>query len=54
MSVVTPPYFQTVEENNYIFRPFYVWAVIRLRLEYWRKLIYYNVDIRNGGVTTQE
>jgi hypothetical protein len=49
MSVVTQLYFQIVEENNYMFRPFSGWVIIRLRLEYWRKLIYYNVDIKNGG-----
>jgi hypothetical protein len=49
MSVVTQLYFQIVEESNYVFRPFSGWAIIRLRLEYRRKLIYYNVDIRNGG-----
>jgi hypothetical protein len=48
MSVVTQLYFQIVEENNYIFRPFSGWAIIRLRLEYRRKLIYCNVDIKNG------
>jgi hypothetical protein len=48
MSVVTQLYFQIVEENNYIFWPFSGWALIRLRLEYRRKLIYYNVDIKNG------
>jgi hypothetical protein len=47
MSVVTQLYFQIVEENNYMFRPFSGWAIIRLRLEYLRKLIYYNVDIKN-------
>jgi hypothetical protein len=49
MSVVTQLYFQIVEENNYMFRPFSGWAIIRLRLEYRRKLIYCNVDIKNGG-----
>jgi hypothetical protein len=49
MSVVTELYFQIVEENNYMFRPFSGWAIFRLRLEYRRKLIYYNVDIKNGG-----
>jgi hypothetical protein len=49
MSVVTQLYFQIFEENNYMFRPFSVWAIIRLRLEYRRKHIYYNVDIKNGG-----
>jgi hypothetical protein len=49
MSVVTQLYFQIVDEINYMFRPFSGWAVIRLRLEYRRKLIYYNVDIKNGG-----
>jgi hypothetical protein len=47
MSVVTQLYFQIVEEINYMFRPFSRW-VIRLRLEYRRKLIYCNVDIKNG------
>jgi hypothetical protein len=49
MSAVTQPYFQIVEENNHMFRPFSGWAIIRLRLEYRRKLIYCNVDIKNGG-----
>jgi hypothetical protein len=49
MSVVTQLYFQIIEEINYMFRPFAGWAIIRLRLEYWRKLICYNVDIKNGG-----
>jgi hypothetical protein len=40
--------FQIVEENNYKFRPFSGWAIIRLRLENRRKLIYYNVDIKHG------
>jgi hypothetical protein len=50
MSVITQLYFQIVEENNYMFRPFSGWAIIRLRLEYRRKLIYYNVDIKNWGL----
>jgi hypothetical protein len=33
MSVVTQLYFQFVEEN-YMFRPFSGWAIIRLRLEH--------------------
>jgi hypothetical protein len=37
MSVVTQLYFQIVEEN-YMFRPFSGWAIVRLRLEYRRKL----------------
>jgi hypothetical protein len=49
MSVVTQLYVKIVEENNYMFRPFSEWAIIRLRLEYRRKLIYYIVDIKNGG-----
>jgi hypothetical protein len=49
MSVVTQLYFQIVEKINYMFRPFSGWAIIRLRLEYWKKLIYCNVDIKNGG-----
>jgi hypothetical protein len=53
MSVVTQLYFQIVEENNYMFRPFSGWAIIRLRLEYRRKLIYYNVDIKNGGTISR-
>jgi hypothetical protein len=48
MSVVTQLHFQIVEENNYMFRPFSGWAIIRLRLEYRRKLMYYNVDIKHG------
>jgi hypothetical protein len=43
MSVVTQLYFQIVEEINYMFRPFSWRAIIRLRLEYRIKLIYYNV-----------
>jgi hypothetical protein len=49
MSVVTQLYFQIVEEN-YMFRPFPGWAIIRLRLEYRRKLIYCSVDIKHGGM----
>jgi hypothetical protein len=49
MSVVTQLYLQIVKEINYMFRPFSEWAIIRLRLEYRRKLIYYNVDIKHGG-----
>jgi hypothetical protein len=48
MSVVTHLYFQIVEENNYMFRPFSGWAIIRLRPEYRRKITYYNVDIKHG------
>jgi hypothetical protein len=48
MSVVTQLYFQIVEENNYMFRPFSGWAIISLRLEYRRKLMYYNVDIKHA------
>jgi hypothetical protein len=48
MSVVTQLYFQIVEEINYMFRPFSRWAIIRLRLECRRKLLYYNVDIKHG------
>jgi hypothetical protein len=47
MSVVTQLFFQFVEENNYMFRPFSGWAIIRLRLEHRGKLIYYNVDIKH-------
>jgi hypothetical protein len=32
-----------------MFRPFSGCAIIRLRLEYRRKLLYYNVDTKNGG-----
>jgi hypothetical protein len=45
MSVVTQLYFQIVEKNNYMFRPFSGWAIVRLGLEYVGKLIYYNLDI---------
>jgi hypothetical protein len=45
MSVVTQLYFQIVEEIIYMFRPFSGWAIIRLRLKYRRKLIYYNMYI---------
>jgi hypothetical protein len=48
MSVATQLYFQMVEEINYMLRPFSAWVIIRLRLEYRRKFIYYNVDIKNG------
>jgi hypothetical protein len=48
MAVVTQLYFQIVEEINYMFRPFSGLSIIRLRLEYWRKLIHYNLDIKNG------
>jgi hypothetical protein len=49
MSVGTQLYFQIVEELNYMFRPISGWAIIRLILEHRRKLLYYNVDIKNGG-----
>jgi hypothetical protein len=39
MSVVTQLYFQFVELNNYMFRPFPGWAIIRLRLKHRGKLI---------------
>jgi hypothetical protein len=48
MSVVTQLYFKIVEKNNYMFRPFSGWAIIRLRLKYRKKLMYYNVDIKHG------
>jgi hypothetical protein len=44
MAVVTQLYFKIVEETNYIFRPFSGSGIIRLKLEYLRKLIHYNVD----------
>jgi hypothetical protein len=53
MSVVTLLYFQILEENNYMFRPFSVWAIIRLRLEYRRKFIHYNADIKYGGTSSR-
>jgi hypothetical protein len=40
--------FQIVEEINYMFRPFSGLAIIRLRLEYRIKLLYYNVYIKHG------
>jgi hypothetical protein len=48
MSVVTQLYFKIIEEFNYMFQPFPGWVIIRLRLECRRKLIYHNVDIKNG------
>jgi hypothetical protein len=36
-----------------MFRPISGWAIIRLRLEYRIKLIYYNVDIKNGGTRSR-
>jgi hypothetical protein len=36
-----------------MFRPFSGWAIIRLRLEYRRKHIYYNVGIKNGGTRSR-
>jgi hypothetical protein len=53
MSVVTQLYFQIVEEINCMFRSFSGWAIIRLRLEYRRKHIYYNVDIKNWGTRSR-
>jgi hypothetical protein len=44
MAVVIQLYFQIVEEINYVFRPFSGWAIIRLKLEYRRKPVHYNVD----------
>jgi hypothetical protein len=44
MAVVIQLYFQIVEEISYMFRTFSGWAIIRLKLEYQRKLIHYNVD----------
>jgi hypothetical protein len=45
MSVVTQLCFKIVEENNYMFRPFSGLAIIRLRLEYRRKLIYSGTSV---------
>jgi hypothetical protein len=53
MSIITQMYFQIVEENNYTFWPFSGLAIIRLRLGYQRKLIHYNVDIKNGGMRSR-
>jgi hypothetical protein len=53
MSVVTQLYFHIVEKSNYMFRPFSGWAIIRLRLEYRRRLIYCNVDIKHGGTRSR-
>jgi hypothetical protein len=44
MAVLTQLYFHIIEEINYMFRPFSGWAIIRLKLEYLRNLIHYNVD----------
>jgi hypothetical protein len=58
MSVVTQLYFQIVEEINYMFRPFSGRAIIRLRLEYRRKLVYYNIytsiELHNEDDATKE
>jgi hypothetical protein len=54
MSVVIQLYFQIVEENNYMFRPFSGWAIIRLRLEYLRKPIYYKVYILDVHIVVYE
>jgi hypothetical protein len=40
--------FQIVEENSYMFRPCSGLAIIGLRPENRRKLIYYNVDVKHG------
>jgi hypothetical protein len=53
MVVVTQLYFQNFAVMNYRFRPFPGWAIIRLRLEYRRNLIYCNVDIKNGGTRSR-
>jgi hypothetical protein len=44
MSVVTNRIFELFK-NNYMFWTFSGWAIIRLRLEYQRKLIYYDVGV---------
>jgi hypothetical protein len=49
MSVVKQLHFKIVEEKNYMLPPFYGWFIIRLKLEYRRKLIYYSVDIKHGN-----
>jgi hypothetical protein len=46
MSVVTQLYFKLLKKTTTC--PFSGWGIIRLRLEYRRKLIYYNVDIKHG------
>jgi hypothetical protein len=46
MSVVTQLYFQ-IGENNFMFRFFFGWEIIKLRLEFRGKLTYHNLDIRN-------
>jgi hypothetical protein len=46
MSVVTQMYFQIVEEINYMFRPFSGWAIIRLKLEYRRKLCHQRIETK--------
>jgi hypothetical protein len=53
MFVVIQLYFQIVEEIDYMFRPFSGWAIIRLRLQYRGKLIYYNVEIKNGEIRSR-
>jgi hypothetical protein len=44
---------QIVEEINYMFRLFSGWAIIRVRLEYRRNLLYYSVDIENVGTRSR-
>jgi hypothetical protein len=53
MSVVTQLYFQIIEKINCMFRPFSESVIIRLRLKYWRNLIYYSVDIKNKGTRSR-
>jgi hypothetical protein len=55
MAVIAQLNFQIVEEINYMFRPFSGWAIIRLKLEYRRKLIHYIVDCtsRMGELETR-
>jgi hypothetical protein len=45
MAVITQLYFKIVEEINYMFRHCSGWAIIRLTLEYRRKLIHTHQDV---------
>jgi hypothetical protein len=54
MSVVTQLYFQIVEENNYMFRPFSWWAIIKLRLEYCSIWVFSDILVSTWWWTTQK
>jgi hypothetical protein len=56
ITVVTQPYFQIVEEINYMFRPFTGLAIIRLKLEISEKThtaMWSIPYIKNGGTRSR-